>query len=109
MQSKAYIGMYLNTADGVSKILRQEGVVAFTRGFEASLWRQGVWNGMSVHLIDCVHDRQRQLLFLTLAQLLWDLSFLVQHAPICWHQQRQHPGIEIFVVLDRETVQKAIL
>ena len=48
MQSKAYIGKYLNTADGVSKILRQEGLVAFTRGFEPSLWRQGVWNGMSV-------------------------------------------------------------
>lgn len=46
MQSKAYIGMYLNTADGVSKILRQEGVAAFTRGFEPSLWRQGVWNGI---------------------------------------------------------------
>jgi hypothetical protein len=48
MQSKAYIGKYLNTADGVSKILRQEGLIAFTRGFEPSLWRQGVWNGMSV-------------------------------------------------------------
>jgi hypothetical protein len=47
MQSKAYIGMYLNTADGVSKIMRQEGLMAFTRGFEPSLWRQGVWNGMS--------------------------------------------------------------
>jgi hypothetical protein len=98
MQSKAYKGMYLNTADGVSKILRQEGVIAFTRGFEASLWRQGVWNGMWATLLKLLIDFRLQLLFLTLAQLFRHDPSLVWNASICRHEQRQHCSNEILVV-----------
>jgi len=96
MQSKAYLGKYLNTADGISKIFRQEGLVAFTRGFEPSLWRQGVWNGMSVVFATC-----RSLVvaaFLTLLhQFLRHLALFFSNVAVCWHQQGQHHNIKILV------------
>ena len=94
MQSKAYLGKYLNTADGISKIFRQEGLMAFTRGFEPSLWRQGVWNGMSVVFSAC-----RCRLFLTLLhQLLRHLPLFFSNVAVCWHQQGQQHHIKILVM-----------
>lgn len=44
MQARENLGKYTNTLDAVQKIFRQEGGMAFYRGFESTLWRNGVWN-----------------------------------------------------------------
>lgn len=38
------LGKYANSYDAVQKIYKQEGAMAFYRGFESTLWRNGVWN-----------------------------------------------------------------
>lgn len=44
MQARDNVGRYLNSADAVQKIFKQEGAMAFYRGFGSTLWRNGVWN-----------------------------------------------------------------
>jgi solute carrier family 25 2-oxodicarboxylate transporter 21 len=45
MQARDNVGKYLNTADAVLKIARNEGPLTFYKGLESTLWRNGVWNG----------------------------------------------------------------
>ncbi|KAJ3046084.1 hypothetical protein HDV00_003834 [Rhizophlyctis rosea] len=45
MQDKRNAGKYLNTTDCVQKIFREEGILGFTKGLEATLWRHALWNG----------------------------------------------------------------
>eukprot|EP00160_Parvularia_atlantis_P013853 Unigene3113_Nuclearia_a/m.9553 Unigene3113_Nuclearia_a/g.9553 ORF Unigene3113_Nuclearia_a/g.9553 Unigene3113_Nuclearia_a/m.9553 type:complete len:303 (-) Unigene3113_Nuclearia_a:242-1150(-) len=45
-------GVYKNTFDCAAKILRQEGLAAFYKGIESTLWRNGVWNG---GYFGCIH------------------------------------------------------
>jgi solute carrier family 25 2-oxodicarboxylate transporter 21 len=46
MQHVAYKGMYLNTMDCFQKVIRNEGVMALTKGLEPTLYRHGAWNLM---------------------------------------------------------------
>lgn len=45
MQDRSNIGLYASTGDCARKILAQEGPVAFLRGLESAMWRNGSWNG----------------------------------------------------------------
>ncbi|KAJ3052723.1 hypothetical protein HK097_005815 [Rhizophlyctis rosea] len=45
LQDKRNAGKYLNTTDCVQKIFREEGIMGFTKGLEATLWRHALWNG----------------------------------------------------------------
>ncbi len=45
MQDRANVGLYTSTMDCAKKILAQEGPLAFFRGIESAVWRNGSWNG----------------------------------------------------------------
>lgn len=45
MQDKNNAGRYKNTLDCATKILREEGPLAFFKGLEATVWRHAAWNG----------------------------------------------------------------
>lgn len=45
MQAKENVGIYKNTRHATMSTIRNEGVFALYKGFEAQLWRNGVWNG----------------------------------------------------------------
>lgn len=45
LQDKENGGKYSGTMDCVRKIYQQEGIMAFTKGLEATLWRHASWNG----------------------------------------------------------------
>lgn len=46
LQDKASAGKYLNTIDCVRKVVKHEGILAFYKGLESTLWRHGVWSGI---------------------------------------------------------------
>jgi len=54
VQAKENKGLYKNTFDCASKMLRQEGVFAFYKGFEPQLWRNAAWNGLYFGLIGTI-------------------------------------------------------
>ncbi|KAG0747739.1 hypothetical protein G6F57_006779 [Rhizopus arrhizus] len=56
MQDKANLGKYNGTADTIRKIVASEGALTLLNGLEATLWRQGVWNGVYFGLIFTVKD-----------------------------------------------------
>lgn len=45
MQDKTLTGRYAGVLDCVRQIYRQEGILSFGRGLEATLWRHAAWNG----------------------------------------------------------------
>jgi len=45
LQDKNSKGLYSGTWDCVTKILKNEGPMAFSQGLEATLWRHALWNG----------------------------------------------------------------
>lgn len=45
MQDRKNIGLYNSTSDCAMKIFSQEGPLAFLRGLESAMWRNGSWNG----------------------------------------------------------------
>eukprot|EP01089_Gocevia_fonbrunei_P018691 TRINITY_DN6399_c0_g1_i1.p1 TRINITY_DN6399_c0_g1~~TRINITY_DN6399_c0_g1_i1.p1 ORF type:complete len:244 (+),score=52.61 TRINITY_DN6399_c0_g1_i1:33-764(+) len=45
LQAKENFGMYNNTIDAIVKIYKSEGILAFYKGLESTLWRQSLWNG----------------------------------------------------------------
>jgi solute carrier family 25 2-oxodicarboxylate transporter 21 len=51
MQDKNNAGRYKNTMDAVVKIIREEGILAFYKGLESTLWRHAFWNGTYFGLI----------------------------------------------------------
>lgn len=55
MQDRANAGRYANSMDAVTKVFRQEGPLAFYKGFESTLWRNAVWNATyfgTIHAIN---------------------------------------------------------
>ncbi|CAO3700908.1 unnamed protein product [Rhizopus stolonifer] len=56
MQDKANLGKYNGTSDTIRKIIAAEGPLSLLKGLEATLWRQGVWNGVYFGLIFTVKD-----------------------------------------------------
>jgi len=52
MQSKERKAVYKNTFDALTKIVKQEGPMAFAQGLESALWRQATWNGS---YFGCIH------------------------------------------------------
>lgn len=51
LQSKEYLGRYLNTFDCFKKVLAEEGVQALFTGFGATAYRNCIWNGVYFGLI----------------------------------------------------------
>lgn len=45
LQATENRGKYSSTLDCVTKIAREEGFLAFTKGLESTLWRHALWNG----------------------------------------------------------------
>lgn len=45
LQATENRGKYSSTLDCVTKIAREEGLLAFTKGLESTLWRHALWNG----------------------------------------------------------------
>jgi len=45
MQDKANAGKYNTTVNAIRKIYQEEGILAFSKGLEATVWRHAVWNG----------------------------------------------------------------
>lgn len=45
MQDRANIALYANTMDCAKRIWKDEGPLAFLRGIESAIWRNGCWNG----------------------------------------------------------------
>ncbi|KAL0477368.1 mcfT [Acrasis kona] len=45
LQAKENAGLYLNTADAIKKIMKNEGPLAFYKGLESTIWRNAWWNG----------------------------------------------------------------
>ncbi len=56
LQSKEF-SHYPTTTACAWELLEKEGPLAFYRGFEAYLWRQGVWNGLFFGTISYVRAR----------------------------------------------------
>ncbi|KAF7728105.1 hypothetical protein EC973_006620 [Apophysomyces ossiformis] len=56
MQDKANAGKYNGTWDTLSKIVKQEGPLALSRGLEATIWRHATWNGGYFGVIFGVKD-----------------------------------------------------
>ncbi|KAJ3116984.1 hypothetical protein HK098_006418, partial [Nowakowskiella sp. JEL0407] len=54
MQDKNAKSLYTNTADAFAKIYKNEGIMAFTKGFEATVWRHGSWNAAYFGLIGTI-------------------------------------------------------
>jgi len=54
--SKEHLGRYQNSFDCVVKVLRDEGLVAFTTGLSATIFRNSVWNGVYFTTIKCIKD-----------------------------------------------------
>ncbi|KAJ1554056.1 hypothetical protein HK096_005194, partial [Nowakowskiella sp. JEL0078] len=54
MQDKNAKSLYANTGDAFIKILKNEGIMAFSRGFEATVWRHGSWNAAYFGLIGSI-------------------------------------------------------
>jgi len=52
MQDRANVGLYTSTTDCAKKILAQEGPLAFFRGLESAVWRNGSWNGAYFGMIN---------------------------------------------------------
>lgn len=57
MQAKENLGLYKNTSDAISKILKQEGVLTLYTGLEATIWRNATWNGGYFGLIHFVKSQ----------------------------------------------------
>ncbi|KAI9138736.1 mitochondrial 2-oxodicarboxylate carrier protein [Paraphysoderma sedebokerense] len=57
LQDKNNAGKYKSTMDCVSKILREEGPMAFFKGLESTLWRHATWNGGYFAVINLVNQR----------------------------------------------------
>jgi len=54
MQAKTNLGVYKDTMDATRQIVGREGILALYNGFEAQLWRNGVWNAAYFGLINAV-------------------------------------------------------
>lgn len=48
------LGVYKDTMDATRQIMKNEGVFALYNGFEAQLWRNGVWNAAYFGVINAV-------------------------------------------------------
>lgn len=46
LMAKEHLGVYRNTMDAVSKIVRSEGIMALTIGLGPTLWRNCVWDSI---------------------------------------------------------------
>ncbi|KAG2385802.1 hypothetical protein C9374_002951 [Naegleria lovaniensis] len=57
LQAKENLGLYKNTQDAITKILKQEGVLTLYTGLEATIWRNATWNGGYFGLIHAVKSR----------------------------------------------------
>jgi solute carrier family 25 2-oxodicarboxylate transporter 21 len=69
LQDKNNVGKYKGTLDAVIKIMRNEGILAFYKGLEATLWRHATWNGGYFGVINFIQrkfpkteDRWKKLL-----------------------------------------------
>lgn len=51
-------GLYSSTIDCVRKVMLHEGVFAFFRGLEATLWRHAMWNGGYFGTIHYVRNQE---------------------------------------------------
>jgi len=56
LQASNSRALYANTLDAVFKIFRSEGLLAFYKGFESTLWRHGIWNGGYFATIFTIRD-----------------------------------------------------
>ncbi|KAI9101971.1 mitochondrial carrier domain-containing protein [Phlyctochytrium arcticum] len=56
LQDKNNAGKYKNTMDCVGKIMQEEGIRGFFKGFEATVWRHAVWNGGYFGVISAVRQ-----------------------------------------------------
>lgn len=56
LQAKEYIGYYSNSADCIKKIIRDEGIWRLlATGYEATCWRNVVWNGVYFSIMHEFH------------------------------------------------------
>lgn len=55
MQDRSNASRYANTGDAVVKIFRNEGPLAFYKGFESTLWRNAVWNATYFGMIHYIN------------------------------------------------------
>ncbi|KAG0234478.1 hypothetical protein BGW42_006559 [Actinomortierella wolfii] len=56
LQDKGNAGKYNGTIDALTKIVRQEGVLALSNGLEATIWRHAAWNGGYFGCIQAVRN-----------------------------------------------------
>jgi solute carrier family 25 2-oxodicarboxylate transporter 21 len=56
LQDKSNVGKYLSTWDAVTKIAKMEGLSAFYKGLESTLWRHALWNGGYFGVIPIVQN-----------------------------------------------------
>ncbi|KAI9152567.1 hypothetical protein H9P43_009359 [Blastocladiella emersonii ATCC 22665] len=55
LQDKNNAGKYKSTMDCISKIMAEEGPLAFFKGLEATLWRHATWNGGYFSVINIIN------------------------------------------------------
>jgi solute carrier family 25 2-oxodicarboxylate transporter 21 len=55
MQDRQNAARYASSGDAVVKIFRQEGPMAFYKGFESTLWRNAVWNATYFGMIHAIN------------------------------------------------------
>jgi len=56
LQDKANVGKYANTVDCLTKVIRNEGILALYKGLESTLWRHATWNGGYFGLIHYINQ-----------------------------------------------------
>jgi solute carrier family 25 (mitochondrial 2-oxodicarboxylate transporter), member 21 len=61
LQDKESAGKYKNTLDCLRKIVAEEGIMAFSKGLESTLWRHAVWSGAYFGLIGKVTETLKDL------------------------------------------------
>ncbi|EFC45440.1 mitochondrial carrier protein [Naegleria gruberi] len=54
LQAKENLGLYKNTSDALTKIIKQEGIMTLYTGLESTMWRNATWNGGYFGLIHAV-------------------------------------------------------
>ncbi|CAO3636371.1 unnamed protein product [Cunninghamella blakesleeana] len=57
LQDKLNADKYKNAYDALKKIAKQEGILSLYNGFEATIWRQGLWNMMYFGSIFAIKDK----------------------------------------------------